>query len=71
MKDVLETTHEITRLIKYSPKRDAKLGQMRKSSERQLQCGILLLCPTRWTVRADAMTSVISNYSVLRELCDR
>ena len=38
MKDALETTHAITRLIKYSPKRDAKLKQMRKSSEGQLQC---------------------------------
>ena len=28
----------------------------------------LFLCPTRWTVRADAMTSVISNYSVLHAL---
>ena len=25
MKDALETTHEITKLIKHSPKRDAKL----------------------------------------------
>ena len=38
MKDALETTHEITRLIKYSPKRDPKLKQIRKSSEGQLQC---------------------------------
>ena len=38
MKDALETTHEITRLIKYSPKRDAKLKQIRKSSEGRLQC---------------------------------
>ena len=38
MKDALEITHEITRLIKYSPKPDAKLKQIRKSSEGQLQC---------------------------------
>ena len=38
MKYALETTHAITRLIKYSPKRDAKLKQIRKSSEGQLQC---------------------------------
>ena len=70
MKYVLETTHEITRLIKYSPKRDAKLEQVRKSSEGQSQCCISLLCQTRWTVRTDVMTSIISNYSVLHELCD-
>ena len=32
MKDALETTYEITRLIKYSPKPDAKLKQIMKSS---------------------------------------
>ena len=70
VKDALETTHEITRHIKYSPKRNAKLKQIRKSSEGQLQCWIWLLCPTRWTTRADATTSVISNYSVLHEWWD-
>ena len=38
MKGALETTHEISRLIKYSPKRDAKLKQIMKSSEGQLKC---------------------------------
>ena len=38
VKDALETTYEITRHIKYSPKRNAKLKQIRKSSEGQLQC---------------------------------
>ena len=70
MKDALETTHEITKVIKYSPKRDAKLEQIRNSSEGQLRCGIRLLSPTRWTIRTDAMTSIISNYSVLHELWD-
>ena len=37
MKDALETTHEITRLIKYSPKRNEKLKQIMKSSEGQLK----------------------------------
>ena len=38
VKDAPETTHEIIRHIKYSPKRNAKLKQIRKSSEGQLQC---------------------------------
>ena len=59
-----------TKLIKYSQKRDAKLEQIRKSSEGQLRCGIRLLWPKRWTIRADAMTSIISNDSVLHELWD-
>ena len=30
--------------------------------------GIRVLCPTRWTVRADSMKSIICNYEVLDEL---
>ena len=69
MKDALVTTHEITKLIKYSPKHDGKSEQIRKS-EGQLRCGIRFLCPTRLSIRADAMTSIISNYSVFHELWD-
>lgn len=28
--------------------------------------GIRILCPTRWTVRADSLASIISNYDVLQ-----
>ena len=28
--------------------------------------GIRVLCPTRWTIRADALSATISNYSVLQ-----
>ena len=30
--------------------------------------GVRTLCPTRWTVRADALASIISNYESLQEL---
>ena len=30
--------------------------------------GIRTLCPTRWTVRADALASIIQNYSSLQDL---
>ena len=33
--------------------------------------GLRVLCPTRWTVRADSMQSIIQNYSVLQELWDK
>ena len=32
--------------------------------------GVRVLCPTRWTVRADSMESIVRNYSVLQELWD-
>lgn len=30
--------------------------------------GIRVLCPTRWTVRAEALRSILENYQVLLEL---
>ena len=33
MRDALETTHEITKLVKKSPKRDTKLGAIKKAFE--------------------------------------
>ena len=33
--------------------------------------GIRTLCPTRWTVRANAMESIIKNYQILQELWEK
>ena len=70
MKSALEITHEITKLIKYSPRRERIFkdlkGEMAPGSP-----GVRVLCPTRWTVRADSMLSIIQNYSVLQELWDK
>ena len=32
--------------------------------------GIRVLCPTRWTVRADSLFSVIANYTILMNTWD-
>ena len=32
--------------------------------------GICVLCPTRWTVKAEALKSILDNYNVLMELWD-
>ena len=32
--------------------------------------GIRVLCPTRWTVHADSLLSIIENYSVLHNTWD-
>ena len=34
------------------------------------QPALRVLCPTRWTVRADALASILSNYEALFELWD-
>ncbi len=30
--------------------------------------GVRVLCPTRWTVRADSLKSILDNFKVLQEL---
>lgn len=75
LKDALDTTQEITKLVKLSPKRDARFQTIRdqnpiESSSGVSQKNIRLLCPTRWTVRADAMKSILNYYKELQELWD-
>ena len=49
LKKALDITYEMTKLIKYSPKRDAMFNKLK--DELQPECpGIRVLCPTRWTV---------------------
>ena len=68
VKNALETTHEITKLVKCSPKRDARLETIRKNTSDEAFSNIRRLCPTRWTVRADSMQSIINNYEELTQL---
>ena len=50
MRDALDTRHEITKLIKYSPQRDAIFQDLKDSHANNNTPGIRVLCPTRWTV---------------------
>ena len=59
------TTHEITKLIKYSPRRDGIFQQLKESLPGSSAPGLRVLCPTRWTVRTDSLKSVIDNYVAL------
>ena len=66
LRDTLDTVEEMTKLIKKSPKREAIFLKVKNG----IACespGIRLLCPTRWTVRAAALTSICENYSTLRD----
>ena len=67
MRNALDTSYEIVKLVKKSPRRDAMLQKL-KTEMQEDSPGIRLLCPTRWTVRAQALQSIISNYEVLQEL---
>ena len=65
VKDALDTTFEISKLLKYSSKRKAALKKI-KEQVAPSDPGFRTLCPTRWTVRADSLASVLVNYSVLQ-----
>lgn len=71
IKEALENAHEITKLIKGSPRREAIFKSLKDSS---LECstspGIRVLCPTRWTVRADALCSIVENFTILLDVWD-
>ena len=67
LKKALHITYEMSKFIKYSPKRDVMFSKLK--DELQPECpGIRVLCPTRWTVRADSLKSVLDNYTVLQHL---
>ena len=67
MKDALDITHEIIKLIKNSPKRQSCFEKLKVDISPDTP-GIRVLCPTRWTVRAEALQGILQNYQVLVEL---
>ena len=69
MRSALETVHEITKLIKKSPKRESIFKKF-KNVVTAGSPGLRILCPTRWTVRAEALTSISENYTTLQMTWD-
>lgn len=67
LRDTLDVTFEVSKLVKFSPKRDAQFERL-KADLAPESPGFRVLCPTRWTVRAASLRSVIDNYTVLQEL---
>ena len=58
MKSSLETVHEISKLIKKSPKRSALFEKLKQELASET-IGVRVLCPTRWTVRAASLQSIL------------
>lgn len=67
MRNTLDTSYELIKLVKKSPRRDAVLQKIKEQLPEE-NMGICVLCPTRWTVRAQAFKSIIANYEALRML---
>ena len=64
-RDALETAIEISKLIKFSPKRNAAFDHIKADipeEEAHTVVGIRSFGPTRWTVRGDSISSILDNY---------
>ena len=63
----LKTTQEVIKLIKYSPRREGIFCELKSAHDIATgyhSPGVRVLCPTRWTVNADSLASIIANYAV-------
>ena len=61
LKDNMDTTYDISNLIKKYSKRDTMLQKIRKDLSSEYP-GFRVLCPTRWTVRAESMKIILDNW---------
>ena len=72
-RDSMDTAFEISKLIRFSPKQNAAFDRIKvevPADEEGYTMGIRAFCPTRWTVRGDAIASIIENYKILKQLWD-
>ena len=67
-KNALDVAFEITKLVKFSPKRNILFDKIRSECEEESSIGIRTFCPTRWTVRGDSIESILVNYNTLNQL---
>ena len=65
MRNTLATSHEIATFIEISPKRADILKNM-QFSFLEANVGLRTLCPTRWTVNAESLKSILTNYQPLQ-----
>ena len=68
LKEAIEIiTHEVTKLVKYSPRRQEIFHQVKqKMISSNDGPGIRVLCPTRWTVRAESLCSIMKIFDALQ-----
>lgn len=70
LRNCMDFIYQLVRLIRFSPKRLNLFENVRKTialadNESELTSSIRPLCPTRWTVRHSAITSILNNYQAL------
>ncbi|XP_066914540.1 zinc finger MYM-type protein 1-like [Clytia hemisphaerica] len=67
LNETFGTAFEICKLVKKSPQRNTKLNEIREKTENDAK-SIHKLCPTRWTVRGEALEAIVENHEELKEL---
>ena len=67
--DTFDTVLEMAKVFKYSAKKKAMLLKLKADLSPETM-GIRPLCPTRWTVQAESLRSVILNYSVIHSVLE-
>lgn len=71
--EAMELGFEISKLIKFSPKRNTALDNIKAEDPEDDSIsnnGIRTFCPTRWTVRGASIASILDNHVVLKRLWD-
>ena len=63
----MDTSREVCKLIKFSSKRQAFFERIKDDMKIDAP-GIKVLCPTRWTVRAECFNGITENYDNLVKL---
>ena len=67
MQEALDITGETTKLVKLSPTRGPVFQRLKDEIAPQ-DAGIRVLCPTRQTVKAEALKNIVDNFEVLQNL---
>ena len=66
-KDALDSTFEVSKLVKFSPKQSAQLEKLRNELAIESP-GFHVLCLSHWTVNTALLKSVLTNCKTLQQL---
>ena len=67
LNETFGVAYEICKLVKKSPQRNTKLNAIHEKTENEAK-SIHKLCPTRSTVRGEALEAIVENHNELMEL---
>ena len=68
-KKALDIAFELIKMIKNSPKREGLLKRIKEEYLDTSAVGIKTFCPTRWTVKNEALYAIIHNFKYLIQCC--